>query len=101
VEEAGVQTARRAPIANGRATCQNQQSKARRIGPALSDLSEKVVDRVQAEQAGGNQIERHGDADDAGRDQQKHARGQGDEWQEGAGCIGMHPASIADSMALG
>ena len=59
-----------------------------------------MVDPVQAEQAGDNQIDRHCDADDAGREQQKHTRGQGDEWQEGAGCIGMHPASIPDSMAL-
>ena len=70
------------------------------IGPTLQSLSEEVVDCVQAEKAGDNQIDRHGDADDAGRDQQKHARGQGDEWQEGAGCIGMHLPFIPDSMAL-
>ena len=45
------------------------------------DLFEEVIDPVQPEKAGDNQIDRHGDADDAGRDQQEHSRGQGDEWQ--------------------
>lgn len=78
---------------------ERQQSEARAV-PRFPDLSEEVVDPVQAEKAGDNQIERHRNADDAGRDQQKHTRGQGDEWQEGAGCIGMHPAFIPDSMAF-
>ena len=45
------------------------------------DLFEEVIDPVQPEKPGDNQIDRHCDADDAGRDQQKHSRGQGDEWQ--------------------
>ena len=64
-------------------TSESKDSKARRGAsvPRFPDLSEEVVDRVQAEKAGDNQIDRHCDADDAGRDQQKHARGQGDERQ--------------------
>jgi len=131
VEEGGIQTAPRTPIENAvlaasasvarmsaaksgavlewsRMSLHSsgllaKNSKARRGAsvPRFPDLSEEVVDRVQAEKAGDNKIDRHRNADDAGRDQQKHTRGQGDEWQEGAGCIGMHPASIPDSMALG
>ena len=60
-----------------------KDSRARRGAsePRFPDLFEEVVDPVQAEKAGDNQIERHRDADDAGRHQQKNARGQGDEWQ--------------------
>ena len=52
-----------------------------RDAAALAALFEDVVDPVQSENADDDQIDRHCVADDPRRDQQKHSRGQADNWQ--------------------
>ena len=45
------------------------------------DLFEEVIDPVQPEKAHDDQVDRHRNVNDAGRDQQKHSRGQADKRQ--------------------
>jgi hypothetical protein len=54
---------------------------ARGFGPALTALIEDVIDPVQSEKAHDDQIDRHCEAHDPRRDQQKHSRGQGNNRQ--------------------
>lgn len=78
---------------------EEQESEARGIGPALPDLFEEVIDPVQSENTHDDQIDRHRDANDAGRDQQKHSRGQANKRHQGVGGIEVHRELIPDSEA--
>lgn len=60
---------------------EEQESEARGFGPALPDLFEEVIDPIQPEKAHDDQIDRHRDVNDAGRDQQKYSRGQANKRQ--------------------
>jgi hypothetical protein len=78
---------------------EEQESEARGIGPALTGLFEEVIDPVQPENTHDDQIDRHRDANDAGRDQQKYSRGQAGNRHQGVGGIEVHRELIPDSEA--
>jgi hypothetical protein len=68
-----------------RLPCQAHKAEERERGAGLRsrapDLFEEVIDPVQPEKAHDDQIDRHRNVNDAGRDQQKHSRGQANKRQ--------------------
>jgi len=62
-------------------------------------LFDDVIDSVQSEKPDENQVDRHSEIHDPGRNQQEHSRGQGSDWQKRLGRIEVHPGFIADSEA--
>ena len=60
-------------------------------------LFDDVIDSVQSEKPDENQVHRHSEIHDPGRNQQEHSGGQGSDWQKRLGRIEVHPCLIADS----
>ena len=60
-------------------------------------LFDDVIDSVQSEKPDENQVDRHSEIHDPGRNQQEHSGGQASDWQKRLGRIEVHPCLIADS----
>ena len=65
----------------------------------VADLVDDVIDSVESEKADEDQVDRHCEAHDPGRDHQKHSRDQGSDRQQRIASGEMHSSNIADSDA--